>query len=115
MYNKSLIQKLQRGGFAEEPSGYSRYIGTGYDTSEVYVNAANNIVDYMRELQQTKADDKEIAIQEEQFNRELQFKKDESLREDQRARHKAGLLEEAQKRGDYISLTTSDLSPYCDI
>jgi len=111
MYNKSLIQKLQRGGFAEEPSGYSRYIGTGYDTSEVYVNAANNIVDYMRELQQTKADDKEIAIQEEQFNRELQFKKDESLREDQRARHKAGLLEEAQKRGDYISLTTSDLSP----
>ena len=97
MYNKSLIQKLQRGGFAQKPRGYSRYIGTGYDTSEVYVNVANNIVDYMRELQQTKADEKEIAIQEEQFNRELQFKKDESLREDQLARYEAGKLEEAQK------------------
>ena len=44
MHKNSLIQKLQDGGFA-------RYIPTGYDTSQVYVSAANNIVDYMKELE----------------------------------------------------------------
>jgi hypothetical protein len=100
MYNKSLIQKLQRGG-------YSRYIGTGYDTSEVYVNAANNIVNYMRELQQTKADEKEIAIQEEQFNRELKFREDKSLREAQQARHDAEAQEESEKRTDARAILVS--------
>ena len=93
MNNK--IQKFQYGG----------PVTLQYKEPEVYIEEA-----LAQSIQQYKAR-LESERRERQFDKELTFKQNEAARKDQLDRHKAALLAEAQKRGDYISLTTSNLPP----
>jgi hypothetical protein len=86
-----------------------------YKEPEVYIEEAlvQSIQQYKARLESERKQeqfDKEIAIQEEQFSRELKFREDKSIREAQQARHDAGKLEEAQKRGDALALYSAGLN-----
>ncbi len=114
MNNK--IQKFQYGG---------PVVNLQYKEPEVYIEEAlvDAIQQYRARLESARIErlfdkelglkeerfDKELGLKEEQFNKELKFKEDEAVRKDQLARHEAGLREEAEKRGDALTLAGANL------